>query len=102
MVNLLNTNLAPALGYLEFEKLGKSLGIDGLILYNASNAGFHPTIFREPLRIYNQEHGRAEIGKPFFDKVRETFAQLISGRKSIVFNNKNWGLAQKTLPEENL
>ncbi len=87
-------------GYPQFELLGKSHGIDGVICYMAVNAGLNQVVFKSPLRIYHQEHGRPEEGKPFSDTVKDAFAKLIHERKPITYNQDTWGLGDVTLPDE--
>lgn len=85
-------------GYPELELQGKSHHIDSLILYNALFSGLRQKIIN--CKIYHQDHGRPESGKPISQAVNQAFRQLTEKRKLILFNNELCGLSDKILNEE--
>ena len=86
-------------GYPQFEAEGKSHGIDGLIVHNAQWIGLRQVILSEPIRLYHQDHGRPEAGKPFSPSVRELYMRIKEEKAACIVNDHNWGLAGQDLPE---
>jgi len=85
-------------GYPELEKRGKSHQIDGLIVYMAQLRKLRQAIIGNPLRLYHQDHGRPDNGKPRSAAVDAAYKQLKSGKLNL-FNDEHWGLGKDVLPE---
>ena len=86
-------------GYPELETKGKSHKIDVLIVYMALFAGLKQSRLKDPLRIYHQDHGRADDRKMPSQAVESAYKELIKTRKTIIFNSDLWGLGGEFLPE---
>jgi hypothetical protein len=102
-------------GYYEFE--GYSFHLDSVLCYAASYAGIKEKILRDPLRIYHMEHAggwspeiqkagildqhleRAGIPKVSDGQLDAWALEMQAQRKPLIFNDKNWGLADDDLHE---
>ncbi|MFH8120277.1 MAG: hypothetical protein QXS37_05750 [Candidatus Aenigmatarchaeota archaeon] len=85
-----------------FSESGLRNGIDGLATIMAHFAGFKMVILKDPLRIYHQNHARADEGKPKFtlkeylNKIRK-----MQKKNSLVHENDlSWGLRGINLKEK--
>jgi len=88
------------------------LNIDSLLLHMAYNLGVSEQELRDPMRIYHMYQNRIEQESitisttfaervPFltFRQVEEWAAKMYHGRRPMIFNDENWGLALEPLSE---
>lgn len=83
-------------GYPEVEGLSH---IDTIMSYMVAFHRLKQVRLRSSLRIYHQDHGRPESGKPFSPEVLSLKRQLLAARKPIILNDETWGLGAYDLPE---
>ena len=88
-------------GFPELETKGKSHCIDGLGVLMAQFSGLKQVILKRPLRLYHQDHGRADHGWPRSQAVKAAYEKLSKAHKLITFNIK-WGLEGENLAELDL
>ncbi|NJP10916.1 MAG: hypothetical protein HC866_16740 [Leptolyngbyaceae cyanobacterium RU_5_1] len=102
-------------GYPEWEIF--SFHLDSILLYIAHYAGIEEKILDNPMRVYHVEHtsgwtpqvertqtlnkrlnslGIPQLTIEQFDALARLMQQL---DKPLIFNDENWGMATKTLPE---
>jgi hypothetical protein len=98
-------------GYPEFPL--RAMKLDGLLCYAAHYAGARELVLEDPMRIYHRDHPARSDGALLALSERETgnpglqvsyaqyeawLKQMRLFHKPIIFNNKDWGLADITLP----
>lgn len=95
-------------GYPEFQLY--SIHIDGLALFAAREAGLKQYLLQNPLHVYHIEHGngwstnRQELERnssslDFNRDVRPLYRNLMANASSLVWNDFNWGYADRALWE---
>ncbi len=88
-------------GFPELETRGRLHHIDNLTIHLAQAHGWRQVILRHPLRLYHQDHGRAEPDRPMSPAVREALEEVRqTGRLGPARAAcTTWGLGQEDLPQ---
>lgn len=85
-----------------YPELATSSFIDGYICFQAASSGLNQVILDRAKRIYHQEHNRLEQSKrPLtnYRIYRQHIREMMKKKKTLIFNDENWGLGNLKLKE---